>query len=84
MQPILTLAELRTLAMIAYQQPVMQSSVAKVRGQQSYNHIKNLIRNGFVKAARVKQTLELYTDTEITTRKLLSVIKKLLIYGTGI
>ncbi len=61
LQPILTLAELRTLAMIAYQQPVMQSAVAKVRGQLSYSHIKNLIRNGFVKAARVKQTLELRT-----------------------
>ncbi len=61
LQPILTLAELRTLAMIAYQQPVMQSTVAAVRGQQAYTHVKNLIRNGFVKAIRVKQTLELRT-----------------------
>ena len=61
LQPILTLAELRTLAMIAYQQPVMQSTVASVRGQQAYTHVKNLIRNGFVKAVRVKQTLELRT-----------------------
>ncbi|HUU77868.1 MAG TPA: SMC-Scp complex subunit ScpB [candidate division Zixibacteria bacterium] len=61
LQPILTIAELRTLAMIAYQQPVMQSTVVKVRGQQSYSHVKNLIRNGFVKSIRVKQTLELRT-----------------------
>lgn len=61
LQPILTIAELRTLAMVAYQQPVMQSTVVKVRGQQSYNHIKSLIRNGFVKSVRVKQTLELRT-----------------------
>ncbi len=61
LQPLLSLAELRTLAMIAYQQPILQSSVAKVRGQQAYAHIKNLIRNGFVKATRVKQTLELRT-----------------------
>lgn len=61
LQPILTIAELRTLAMIAYQQPVMQSTVVKVRGQQSYAHIKSLIRNGFVKSNRVKQTLELRT-----------------------
>ena len=39
----------------------MQSTVVKVRGQQSYSHIKNLIRNGFVKSNRVKQTLELRT-----------------------
>ncbi len=61
LQPLLTLAELRTLAMIAYQQPVLQSTVVKVRGQQSYQHIKNLIRNGFVKANQAKQTLELRT-----------------------
>ncbi|MBN1329586.1 MAG: SMC-Scp complex subunit ScpB [Candidatus Heimdallarchaeota archaeon] len=61
LQPLLTLAELRTLAMIAYQQPIMQSTVVKVRGQQSYIHVKNLIRNGFIKSNRVKQTLELRT-----------------------
>ena len=61
LQPILSVAELRTLAMIAYQQPVLQSTVVKVRGQQSYAHIKSLIRNGFVKSARTKQTLELRT-----------------------
>lgn len=61
LQPILTIAELRTLAMIAYQQPVMQSTVVKVRGQQAYDHIKNLVRSGFIKSARVKQTLELRT-----------------------
>ena len=61
LQPLLTLAELRTLAMIAYQQPVLQSTVVKVRGQQSYLHIKNLIRNGFIKANQAKQTLELRT-----------------------
>ncbi|MHA1440557.1 MAG: SMC-Scp complex subunit ScpB [Candidatus Heimdallarchaeota archaeon] len=63
MQPLLTIAELRTLAMIAYQQPILQSTVAKVRGQQSYLHIKNLLRNGFVKSVRVKQTLELRTTS---------------------
>ncbi|MHA1737402.1 MAG: SMC-Scp complex subunit ScpB [Candidatus Heimdallarchaeota archaeon] len=63
LQPLLTIAELRTLAMIAYQQPILQSTVAKVRGQQSYLHIKNLLRNGFVKSVRVKQTLELRTTS---------------------
>ncbi|MHA1213043.1 MAG: SMC-Scp complex subunit ScpB [Candidatus Heimdallarchaeota archaeon] len=61
LQPLLTIAELRTLAMVAYQQPVLQSTVVKVRGQQSYTHIKSLIRNGFVKSSRAKQTLELRT-----------------------
>ncbi|MFW9922400.1 MAG: SMC-Scp complex subunit ScpB [Candidatus Thorarchaeota archaeon] len=63
LQPILTIAELRTLAMIAYQQPVLQSTVVKVRGQQAYTHVKNLIRNGFVKSNRTKQTLELRTTS---------------------
>ncbi|MEA2070931.1 MAG: SMC-Scp complex subunit ScpB [Asgard group archaeon] len=61
LQPILTLAELRTLAMIAYRQPILQSTVAKVRGQQAYSHIKTLLRNGFVKATKMQQTLELKT-----------------------
>ena len=61
LQPILSIAELRTLAMIAYQQPILQSNVVKIRGQQSYSHIKALIRNGFVKAERKQQTLELRT-----------------------
>jgi segregation and condensation protein B len=61
LQPLLTMAELRTLAMIAYQQPILQSTIAKVRGQTAYDHIKALIRNGFVKSRRVKQTLELRT-----------------------
>lgn len=61
LQPILSLAELRTLAMIAYQQPVLQSKVAKVRGQQAYGHIKTLIRKGFVKSKPYRQTLELRT-----------------------
>jgi segregation and condensation protein B len=61
LQPLLSLAELRTLAMVAYQQPILQSTVVKVRGQQSYQHIKSLIRSGFVKAVQAKQTLELRT-----------------------
>ncbi|MBD3190939.1 MAG: hypothetical protein GF308_09860 [Candidatus Heimdallarchaeota archaeon] len=61
LQPILSLAELRTLAMIAYQQPILQSKVAKVRGQQAYGHIKTLIRKGFIKSKPHRQTLELRT-----------------------
>lgn len=61
LQPLLSIGELRTLAMIAYQQPVLQSTVVKVRGQQAYAHIKRLIRSGFVKSKPHQQTLELRT-----------------------
>jgi segregation and condensation protein B len=61
LQPLLSIGELRTLSMIAYQQPILQSKVAKVRGQQAYGHIKALIRKGFIKAERYKQTYELRT-----------------------
>ncbi|HNR24561.1 MAG TPA: SMC-Scp complex subunit ScpB [Candidatus Bipolaricaulis anaerobius] len=41
---------LRTLAVIAYHAPVLQSQVVKMRGQRAYGHIGDLIARGFVEA----------------------------------
>jgi len=41
---------LRTLAVIAYQAPVLQSEVVKLRGQRAYGHIGDLVARGFVEA----------------------------------
>ncbi|MFH1609211.1 MAG: SMC-Scp complex subunit ScpB [Candidatus Bipolaricaulota bacterium] len=41
---------LRTLAVIAYQAPVLQSEVVKLRGQRAYGHIGDLVARGFVQA----------------------------------
>jgi len=41
---------LRTLAVIAYQAPVLQSEVVKMRGQRAYGQIGELVARGFVEA----------------------------------
>ncbi|MEK6872621.1 MAG: SMC-Scp complex subunit ScpB [Nanoarchaeota archaeon] len=54
-----TKAEQETLAVIAYKQPVKQSVVVKIRGNKSYDHIKNFIGIGLVKAKKLGHTKEL-------------------------
>jgi len=57
-------AEQETLAVIAYKQPVKQSVVINIRGNKSYDHIKNFISLGLVNAKKVGHTQELHlSDT---------------------
>ncbi len=52
-------AELRTLALIAYNAPVKQSDVVDVRGNRAYGQIKELTRRGFIQAEQAGRTKEL-------------------------
>lgn len=52
-------AELRTLALIAYNAPVKQSKVVDVRGNRAYGQIKELTKRGFVEAEQAGRTKEL-------------------------
>jgi len=54
-----TKSEQETLAVIAYKQPVKQSVIINIRGNKSYEHIKNFISIGLVVSKRVGHTLEL-------------------------
>ncbi len=54
-------AVLRTLAVIAFKQPITQSLVVKVRGNKAYEHIKELIDRGFVKSRKFRNTWLLET-----------------------
>ena len=47
-KPLLTDGPLRTLAYIAYRQPVMQKHVIDVRGTHAYRHVKQLADMGLV------------------------------------
>ena len=47
-RPLLTDGPLRTLAYIAYRQPVMQKQVTDARGTHAYRHIKRLAEMGLV------------------------------------
>ena len=40
---------MKTLALIAYKQPIIQSDVVKYRNNKAYDHLKILFNNGFLK-----------------------------------
>jgi len=54
-----TKSEQETLAVIAYKQPVKQSIVIKIRGNKAYEHVKNFVSLGLVKAKKAGHTHEL-------------------------
>lgn len=78
----LSSAELKTLALIAYKQPIKQSEVVASRGPDAYKHIKVLIDQNFVVAKKERNTLVLSTgpgfrryfgtDAVVLKRKVLS------------
>jgi len=41
---------LRTLAVIAYRGPLLQSELVRIRGQRAYGHVRELMERGFVEA----------------------------------
>jgi segregation and condensation protein B len=52
---------MRTLAIIAYDQPIKQSDVVAIRGNKSYGHIKELERMGLIRSEKTGRTLLLTT-----------------------
>ncbi|MFX0080184.1 MAG: SMC-Scp complex subunit ScpB [Candidatus Hodarchaeota archaeon] len=52
---------LRTLTVIALKQPILKSTVIKLRGTGAYEHINYLIDNGFIDAVKKGRTHELTT-----------------------
>ena len=66
-RPLLTPGPLKTLAYIAYRQPVLQKQVAEVRGSQAYRHIKHLREMGLIEydkssEMRVLKTTSYFAD----------------------
>ncbi len=47
---------IRTLAIIAYKQPIKQSDLVEIRGNKSYAHVKELERMGLISAVRQGRT----------------------------
>ncbi|MFX1311732.1 MAG: SMC-Scp complex subunit ScpB [Promethearchaeota archaeon] len=52
---------LRTLTIIALKQPILKSTVIKLRGSGAYEHVKYLIDNGFLDAVKKGRSQELTT-----------------------
>lgn len=61
LKPLLAQAALKTLAYIAYRQPVAQAHVALVRGALVYNQIRELEKFGLVSAEKLGKTQILRT-----------------------
>lgn len=55
-RPLLSKGPLKTLAYIAYRQPVVQSQVVAVRGSHAYSHIKNLKKLGLLTTENLGKT----------------------------
>jgi segregation and condensation protein B len=55
-KPTLTRGPLRTLAYIAYNQPVAQSKVVAVRGSHAYRHIRQLEAHDLIVAQKLGKT----------------------------
>lgn len=58
---LLTPGPMKTLSFIAYRQPVTQSYLAKVRGNLTYSHVKQLLDVGLVSEERLGRTKMLRT-----------------------
>lgn len=52
---------IRTLAIIAYKQPLKQSDLAEIRGNKSYSHVKELEQMGLINAKKTGRTKVLTT-----------------------
>jgi segregation and condensation protein B len=52
---------LRTLTIIALKQPLLKSTVIKIRGTGAYEHVKYLLDNGFIDAVKKGRSQELTT-----------------------
>jgi segregation and condensation protein B len=52
---------LRTLTIIALKQPILKSTVIKIRGTGAYEHAKYLLDNGFINAVKKGRSQELTT-----------------------
>jgi segregation and condensation protein B len=62
MRPLLTTGPLKTLAYIAYHQPVIQSHVTALRGSQAYAHIRELKRFGLITTEKLGRTKVIRTS----------------------
>jgi segregation and condensation protein B len=54
----------RTLAIVAYKEPVLQSEVIKHQGNKAYSYVKELVKRGLVKAEKKGHTKELNLTQE--------------------
>lgn len=57
---------LKTLSLVAYKQPILQSDLVKMRGKRVYDHLKVLETLGFVEARSYQRTKVLKTTPKFS------------------
>jgi segregation and condensation protein B len=62
--PEISKSSLRILAYISKNEPVMQSSVVKAFGSSTYDHMKELLENEFVRTMKVGRTKKIETTNK--------------------
>ncbi|MFX1322818.1 MAG: SMC-Scp complex subunit ScpB [Promethearchaeota archaeon] len=79
---------LRTLTVIALKQPILKSTVIKLRGTGAYEHVKYLLDNGFINAIKKGRSQELTTTDKYADMfglpKNISQLKKAMITQLGV
>ena len=79
---------LRTLTVIALKQPILKSTVVKLRGTGAYEHVKYLIDNGFLNAVKKGRSQELTTTDKYADMfglpKNISQLKKAMVTQLGV
>lgn len=63
----LTRGALKTLAMIAYRQPISQAKLAQLRGSRVYEYVKKLLDLGFIEARSLGRTRILRTSKKFAS-----------------
>ena len=63
----LTRGSLKTLAIIAYKQPISQSKLAELRGSRVYEYVKKLLDLGFIEAKPLGRTRILRTSRKFAS-----------------
>ena len=79
---------LRTLTIIALKQPILKSTLVKLRGSGAYEHVSYLLENGFISATKKGRTSELITTEKYAEMfglpKNVEEMKKIMITQLGI
>ncbi len=75
---------LRTLAVIAYNHPMRQSDLVKVRGNKAYGHVQDLLARGLIRAEESGRTLLLHVTREFLRHFGLSTVEEFRFHVAGL
>ncbi len=75
---------LRTLAVIAYNHPMTQSDLVKVRGNKAYGHVQELLARDLIRAEESGRTLLLHVTKEFLRHFGLSTVEEFRFHVAGL